>query len=233
MRLRASSPSLVELYACNTVTAARILGQAADVRRFHGEAAFARWAGFTPVPDWSGRSAGRVRRHRAGNRDVNAALHVIALTQIKKGAPASGSTKLCGSAKALTVPACRRCRQWVALPADRQYLPAPGRRWNTMDDRHLHCRRVRPRQRPRRPLSAPRRVRLRSPAEVQIRPSRAADRLPHGSETITLITEALPSPRADAGARPTSRRPAVNTTPNAVCPAGCEPLAVSRRTLPD
>ena len=87
-RVRAAAPSLLELYGCGVVTAARIVGETADVSRFPNEAAFARYAGLAPVPQWSGSSRGRMRSYRGGNRQLNAALHQIAMTQIKKGGPA-------------------------------------------------------------------------------------------------------------------------------------------------
>jgi len=39
------------------------------------------WA---PIPVWSGRTKGRVRVNKSGNRQLNAALHRIALTQIQR-----------------------------------------------------------------------------------------------------------------------------------------------------
>mgnify|MGYP000255209065 FL=1 len=35
------------------------------------------------IPVWSGNTAGRVRMTRSGNRQLNAALHRIAITQIR------------------------------------------------------------------------------------------------------------------------------------------------------
>lgn len=87
-RIRTAAPSLLALYGCGALTAARILGETADVARFASEAAFARYAGLAPVPDWSGSTRGRVRSYRGGNRQLNAALHQIAMTQIKKSGPA-------------------------------------------------------------------------------------------------------------------------------------------------
>ena len=40
-------------------------------------------AGVAPIPVWSGNTAGRVRLNRSGNRQLNAALHRIAITQIR------------------------------------------------------------------------------------------------------------------------------------------------------
>jgi hypothetical protein len=86
-QVRCGAPSLLALHGCGVLTAARIIGEAADVDRFATEAAFARYAGLAPIPDWSGGTRGRVRSYRGGNRQLNAALHQIAMTQIKKGAP--------------------------------------------------------------------------------------------------------------------------------------------------
>lgn len=41
-------------------------------------------AGVAPIPVWSGSTRGRVRLNRAGNRQLNTALHRIALTQIQR-----------------------------------------------------------------------------------------------------------------------------------------------------
>ena len=43
----------------------------------------ARHAGIAPIPVWSGNTAGRVRLTRSGNRQLNAAIHRIAVTQIR------------------------------------------------------------------------------------------------------------------------------------------------------
>ena len=63
--------------------AAKIIGETAGVTRFRSEACYARHAGVAPIPVWSGHTAGRVRMARSGNRQLNAALHRIAVTQIR------------------------------------------------------------------------------------------------------------------------------------------------------
>ncbi|BBX91676.1 hypothetical protein MBOE_33250 [Mycolicibacterium boenickei] len=65
------------------MTAAKLVGETAGVKRFKNEAAFARHSGTAPIPVWSGNTAGRVRLTRSGNRQLNAALYRIALTQIR------------------------------------------------------------------------------------------------------------------------------------------------------
>ncbi|HEX3545695.1 MAG TPA: IS110 family transposase [Mycobacterium sp.] len=81
-RVRQIAPVLLALPGCGELTAAKLVGEVAGVTRFKSEAAFARHAGVAPIPVWSGNTAGRVRLTRSGNRQLNAALHRIAVTQI-------------------------------------------------------------------------------------------------------------------------------------------------------
>jgi transposase len=78
-----AAPSLVAMPGVGALTAAKIVGEAAGVGRFKSEAAFARHAGIAPIPVWSGNTHGRVRLTRSGNRQLNAAIHRIAITQIR------------------------------------------------------------------------------------------------------------------------------------------------------
>ncbi|KPN47760.1 IS110 family transposase [Mycobacterium sp. 050128] len=82
-RVRAVAPALLAIPGCGDLTAAKLVGETAGVTRFKSEAAFARHAGVAPIPVWSGNTAGRVRMTRSGNRQLNAALHRIAVTQIR------------------------------------------------------------------------------------------------------------------------------------------------------
>lgn len=82
-RVRDVAAVLLSLPGCGELTAAKLVGETAGVTRFKSEAAFARHAGVAPVPVWSGNTAGRVRMTRSGNRQLNAALHRIAVTQIR------------------------------------------------------------------------------------------------------------------------------------------------------
>jgi transposase len=45
------------------------------------------YTGVAPIPVWSGRTAGRVRVNKAGNRQLNAAFYRIALTQLRVDGP--------------------------------------------------------------------------------------------------------------------------------------------------
>lgn len=73
------APTLLELPGCGSLTAAKLVGETAGADRFKSRAAFARWNGTAPIPAWTGSE--RFRLSRSGNRQVNAALHRIAVTQ--------------------------------------------------------------------------------------------------------------------------------------------------------
>lgn len=76
-------PHLLAIPGCAALTAAKIVGETANVSRFRSEACFAMNAGAAPLPVWSGNTRGRVRMSRTGNRQLNTALHRIAVTQIR------------------------------------------------------------------------------------------------------------------------------------------------------
>jgi len=100
--VRRLAPSLLALPGCGVLSAAKIVGESAGVSRFRSKAAFARWNGTAPIPVWSGNSP-KYRLSRGGNRQVNAALHRIAVTQLRgvgddgrayvEGRMATGATK--------------------------------------------------------------------------------------------------------------------------------------------
>jgi transposase len=81
------APALLKLCGCATLTAAKILGETAGVERFHSRHAYARHNGTAPVPVWSGNRE-RHRLSRIGNRQLNTALHHIAITQARYHPPA-------------------------------------------------------------------------------------------------------------------------------------------------
>lgn len=81
--MQAVAQNLLALPGCGALTAAKLIGETAGIARFKSDAAFACHSGTAPIPVWSGNTAGRVRLSRSGNRQLNAALHRIALTQIR------------------------------------------------------------------------------------------------------------------------------------------------------
>lgn len=86
-RIRPLAPALLELVGCGPLTAAKLVGETGGVRRFRSKEAFARHNGTAPVPVWSGNTV-RHRLSRGGNRQLNVAIHRIAITQARLGGPA-------------------------------------------------------------------------------------------------------------------------------------------------
>jgi transposase len=80
------APSLLELEGCGSLTAAKLVAETADVTRFRSRGRYARSNGTAPVPASSGNRQ-RVRLNRGGNRQLNAALHRIAITQVRLHGP--------------------------------------------------------------------------------------------------------------------------------------------------
>lgn len=72
-----------DLPGAGFATTVTLIAQSGDVRRFRNDAAYARYGGSAPIPCGSGATAGRHRLHRGGNRQVNACLHRIAVTQAR------------------------------------------------------------------------------------------------------------------------------------------------------
>ena len=86
-RTRALAPSLLELAGCGPLSAAKLLCEIGPIDRFPTDAQLARHAGVAPLEA----SSGKHRRHRldrGGNRQLNRALHQIAITQARIHPPA-------------------------------------------------------------------------------------------------------------------------------------------------
>jgi transposase len=78
--VRAQRPQLLAETGCATLTAATLIGRTAGAERFATDARFARQAGTAPIPASSGNRS-RHRLHRGGDRQLNRALHTIAITR--------------------------------------------------------------------------------------------------------------------------------------------------------
>lgn len=76
------APTLLALVGVGALTAAKIVAETADVTRFKSKDAYARHNGTAPLPVWSGNRE-RHRLSRTGNRQLNAAIHRIAITQMR------------------------------------------------------------------------------------------------------------------------------------------------------
>jgi len=85
--VRAQAPALLELPGCGVLTAAKLVGETAGAERFSSEAKLAMHAGAAPLAASSGLRQ-RHRLNRSGNRQLNCALHRIAVTQGRWHPPA-------------------------------------------------------------------------------------------------------------------------------------------------
>lgn len=89
--IRRLAPSLLALAGCGVLSAAKIVGETAGAGRFRSKSAFARWNATAPIPVWTGSE--KFRLNRGGNRQVNAALHRIAITQWRGVGPGRAYVK--------------------------------------------------------------------------------------------------------------------------------------------
>lgn len=81
------APALLELPGCGGLTAAKLLAEIGPIERFQTDAQLARHGGVAPLEASSGRTK-RHRLDRGGNRQLNCALHRIAITQGRVHPPA-------------------------------------------------------------------------------------------------------------------------------------------------
>lgn len=81
-RTSETSPNLRAVPGVGALSAAKFVGEVAGIERFGSRHAFARHNGTAPLPVWSGNRE-RHRLSRTGNRQLNAAIHRIALTQAR------------------------------------------------------------------------------------------------------------------------------------------------------
>jgi transposase len=80
--VKASGTSVTDIYGVGPIHAAALIGYSGDIRRFANRDAYASYNGTAPI-EWS--SGGRIvhRLSRRGNRKLNHALHMAAVTQIR------------------------------------------------------------------------------------------------------------------------------------------------------
>ena len=81
--VQASGTTLTELYGVGPILACELIGYTGDVRRFTSRDKFASYAGVAPIELSSG---GRIvhRLSRRGNRQLNHAIHMVAICQIRQ-----------------------------------------------------------------------------------------------------------------------------------------------------
>jgi transposase len=118
----AHTPELIAMPGCGPLTAATLIGHTAGAERFPTDGHFARHAGAAPIPASSGRRA-RQRLNRGGDRQLNCALHRIAVTR-SRTCPETRAYLERKLAEGKTRPEAYRClkrhlarRVWLILSA--------------------------------------------------------------------------------------------------------------------
>jgi transposase len=76
------APQLLSEPGFGPLTAAKLVGEIAGAQRFATDAKLARAAGLAPIPASSG-NTNRHRLDRGGNRQINAAIHRVAITRAR------------------------------------------------------------------------------------------------------------------------------------------------------
>ena len=79
--VRTWRPDLLDQVGVGPIVAATVLCAWSHPGRIHSEAAFAMLAGVAPIPANSGQTTTRYRLNRHGDRQLNRALHTVALTR--------------------------------------------------------------------------------------------------------------------------------------------------------
>lgn len=84
---RVAGHPLLALPGAGVLVTAKLIGETGDISRFRSADAFAALAGVAPIPASSGQTQ-HLRLNRGGNRQLNRALHTIALIQARHHQPA-------------------------------------------------------------------------------------------------------------------------------------------------
>ena len=81
--VKAHRPKLLTELGCGALTAAILIGHTAGVERFGKDSSFALQSGTAPIPCSSGQRT-QHRLNRGGDRQLNHALHIIAITRAQR-----------------------------------------------------------------------------------------------------------------------------------------------------
>jgi transposase len=121
----AHRPQLLQQIGCGPLTAAILIGRTAGAQRFRSDASFAQQSGTAPLPCSSGQNT-QHRLNRGGDRQLNHALHIIALSrashdpatkQYLARKQAQGKTSK-GAMRCLKRHLAREFHRLLALPLD-------------------------------------------------------------------------------------------------------------------
>lgn len=118
-----TAPSLLDCYGVGVDTAGTLLVAAGDnADRLTSERSWAHLCGVSPVPAGSGKTSGRVRLNRGGNRQANAALHRIVLVRMSSDAQTRSYVRR-RSAEGLSKREIMRCLKRYVARQTFKHLP--------------------------------------------------------------------------------------------------------------
>jgi transposase len=137
--LATSGSTLTSTVGIGAITAGRLIGRTGRAGRFPTAAAFANYAGAAPVEVASADKA-RHRLSRSGDRQLNAALHTLAITQIRTPGSRGHTYYTAKLAEGKTPREARRCLKrrlanhiWRTMITDEQRQAAnPGEPWGRL-----------------------------------------------------------------------------------------------------
>ena len=146
--ITAHRPQLLAELGCGPLTAAILIGRTAGAQRFATDASFASQCGTAPLPCSSGQRTGH-RLNRGGDRQLNHALHIIAITRAQHDPEtrdylarkhAEGKTPK-GALRCLKRHLARRFHHLLALPVNPTAEPSPQTRVSDPDTIPAHPQR--------------------------------------------------------------------------------------------
>ena len=119
------APALVEAFGIGPEVAGELLVAAGDnTDRIRSEAAFAKLCGVSPIPASSGKTSGRYRLNRGGNRQANAALYRAVIVRMRWHEPTIAYVKK-RTAEGLTKKDIIRCLKRYLVREVYRLLPPP------------------------------------------------------------------------------------------------------------
>jgi len=123
---KTAAPQLLERFGIGFDTAAEMLVTAGDnTDRIRSEAAFAKMCGVCPIPTGSGKTSGRYRLNRGGNRQANAALYRVVIVRMRWHPPTIAYVER-RTAEGLSKKDIIRCLKRYVAREIYQLLPEPA-----------------------------------------------------------------------------------------------------------
>ena len=123
---KTAAPKMLEQFGVGFDTAAEVLIAAGDnTDRIRSEAAFAKLCGVCPIPAGSGKTSGRHRLNRGGNRQANAALYRVVVVRLRWHPPTIAYVKR-RKADGLSKKDIIRCLKRFVAPELYHLLPEPS-----------------------------------------------------------------------------------------------------------